>query len=40
MRSVWRDDFMGYWGVVMQDLGCELRRISIPRTPVNKAIIM
>ena len=27
---------MGYWGVVMQDLGYELPRISIPRTPVNK----
>jgi hypothetical protein len=27
---------MGYWGVVMQDPACELRRIPIPRTPVNK----
>jgi len=27
---------MGYWGVVMQDPVCELRRIPIPRTPVNK----
>jgi len=36
MRNVWRGDFMGHWGVVMQDLACILRRISIPRTPVNK----
>jgi hypothetical protein len=36
MRNVWRGDFMGYWGVVMQDLGYELPRISIPRTTVNK----
>jgi hypothetical protein len=27
---------MGYWGVVMQDPACELPRIPIPRTPVNK----
>jgi hypothetical protein len=27
---------MGYWGVVMQDLGYELPRILIPRTRVNK----
>jgi hypothetical protein len=27
---------MGYWGVVMQDLANELRRIHIPRTPVNR----
>jgi|SRR5215207_2939756 len=38
MRNVWRDDFMGYWGVVMQDLVYELPRIPIPRTPVNKGI--
>jgi hypothetical protein len=36
MRNVWRGDFMGYWGVVMQDLGYELPRILIPRTRVNK----
>jgi hypothetical protein len=36
MRNVWRGDFMGYWGVVMQDPACELPRIPIPRTPVNK----
>jgi hypothetical protein len=36
MRNVWRDDFMGYRGVVMQDRGYELPRIPIPRTPVNK----
>jgi hypothetical protein len=30
---------MGYWGVVMQDLACELPRIPIPRTPVNKAFV-
>jgi len=36
MRNVWRGDFMGYWGVVMQDLGYELPRIPIPRTSVNK----
>jgi hypothetical protein len=36
MRNVWRGDFMGYWGVVMQDLGYELPRIPIPRTTVNK----
>ena len=36
MRNVWRGDFTGYWGVVMQDLGYELPRITIPRTPVNK----
>jgi hypothetical protein len=29
---------MGYWGVVMQDLGYELPRILIPRTSVNKAL--
>ena len=27
---------LGHRGVVMQDLGYELPRISIPRTPVNK----
>jgi hypothetical protein len=27
---------MWYWGVVMQDPACELPRISIPRTRVNK----
>jgi len=27
---------MGYWGVVMQDLACELPRIPIPRNRVNK----
>src|SRR5215213_8317885 len=37
MRNVWRDGFMGYWGVVMQDPVCELRRIPIPRTWVNKS---
>ena len=26
---------MGYWGVVMQHLACELLRTPIPRTPVN-----
>src|SRR5215213_159319 len=36
MRNVWRGDFMGYWGVVMQDPACELPRIPIPRTSVNK----
>ena len=36
MRNVWRGAFMGYWGVVMQDLACELPRILIPRTSVNK----
>jgi hypothetical protein len=36
MRNVWRGDFTGYWGVVMQDLGCELPRIPFPRTRVNK----
>src|SRR5215216_5256709 len=36
MRNVWRGDFMGYWGVVMQDPACELPRITIPRTPLNK----
>jgi hypothetical protein len=29
---------MGYWGVVMQDPACELPRIPIPRTWVNKDI--
>jgi hypothetical protein len=24
MRNVWRGDFTGYWGVVMQDLVYEL----------------
>src|SRR5215217_6246388 len=38
MRNVWRGDFMGYWGVVMQDLGYELPRIPIPRTWVNKGL--
>ena len=28
--------FQGYQGGAMQDLGYELRRIPIPRTPVNK----
>jgi hypothetical protein len=28
--------FQGYWGEAMQDLGYELRRTLIPRTPVNK----
>jgi hypothetical protein len=28
---------LGHRGVVMQDLGYELPRKSIPRTPVNKA---
>src|SRR5215203_4125744 len=37
MRNVWRGAFMGYWGVVMQDLACELPRKSIPRTLVNRA---
>src|SRR5215216_3660877 len=32
MRNVWRDDFMGYWGVVMQDRGYELPRILILET--------
>src|SRR5215208_7399337 len=36
MRNVWRGDFMGYWGVVMQDFGYEVRRIPIPRTWVNR----
>jgi hypothetical protein len=31
---------MGYRGVVMQDLGCELPRISIPRTRVNKKLVL
>src|SRR5215211_7019754 len=38
MRNVWRADFMGYWGVVMQDLVYELPRISIPRRWVNKLV--
>jgi hypothetical protein len=29
--------FQGYRGEAMHDLGYELRRIPIPRTPVNKA---
>ena len=28
--------FQGYRGEAMQDLGYELPRITIPRTPVNK----
>ena len=28
--------FQGYRGEAMQDLGYELRRIPIPRNPVNK----
>src|SRR5215207_11198606 len=36
MQGAWRGDFQGYRGVVMQDLGYELRRIPIPRTSVNK----
>jgi hypothetical protein len=28
--------FSGYRGEAMQDLGCELPRILIPRTPMNK----
>jgi hypothetical protein len=35
MRNVWKGDFMGYWGVVMQDAGCELPRIPILGTWVN-----
>jgi hypothetical protein len=38
MRNVWRGDFMGYWGVVMQDLACELPRNPIPRNRVNKGM--
>src|SRR5215213_2243773 len=38
MRNVWRGDFMGYWGVVMQDLGYELPRISILGTSVNRGM--
>src|SRR5215213_2885451 len=37
MRNVWRGDFMGYWGVVMQDLGYELPRIPILGTSVYRA---
>jgi hypothetical protein len=29
----------GYRGGAMQDLGYELPRIPIPRTPVNKAFV-
>ena len=36
MQGAWRGDFQGYRGVVMQDLGYELRRIRIPRTWVNR----
>src|SRR5215212_9461186 len=38
MRNVWKGDFMGYWGVGMQDPACELPRIPIPRTWVNKEV--
>jgi len=30
---------MGYWGVVMQDPACELPRIPIPRTWVNRGTV-
>jgi hypothetical protein len=33
--GAWRGGFQGYRGGAMQDLGYELRRISIPRTWVN-----
>jgi hypothetical protein len=36
MRNVWRGHFMGYWGVVMQDLADELPRNPILGTSVNK----
>jgi hypothetical protein len=36
MQVVWTGVFRGYRGDALQDPGYELRRKSIPRTPVNK----
>jgi hypothetical protein len=36
MQGAWSGCFQGYRGEAMQDLASELRRISIPRTLVNK----
>jgi hypothetical protein len=36
MQGAWMGCFQGYRGEAIQDLGYELPRIRIPRTPVNK----
>src|SRR5829696_7928646 len=38
MQGAWSGCFQGYGGEAMQDLGYELPRIPIPRTPVNKGM--
>jgi hypothetical protein len=37
IQGAWSGCFQGYRGDAMQDLGYELRRIPLPRTPVNNA---
>jgi len=36
MQGAWSGCFQGYGGEAMQDLGYELPRIPLPRTPVNR----
>ena len=38
MQGAWSGCFQGCRGEAMQDLGYELPRISIPRTPVTKGM--
>ena len=40
MQGAWSGCFQGYRGEAMQDLGYELPRIPLPRTPVNKALCL
>jgi hypothetical protein len=36
IQGAWSGCFQGYRGDAMQDLGYELPRIPIPRTPLNR----